>query len=799
MDGTRSALAEARRVAGLTQEELAERAGLSVRNISNIERGRVSRPRRGSLEALATALGLDPGRRDELIAHYRRGTAMPDGVRPAQLPPARATFTGRASQLDRLDRELAAGPTIVIIDGTAGAGKTALAVHWGHRVSDRFPDGQLYVDLHGFGPTPPADPRAVLDDWIRVLGPDVDGVPSTLEASAALYRSLLAGRQLLIVLDNARSAEQVRPLLPPGPGCFVVVTSRDELRGLATREGARRVGVGPLELGEATELLARSIGADRVELEPRAAAEIAERCGRLPLAVSIVSDRAVRDHGFVSLTSISAELAEVSARLDVLDARDGDPATSVRGVCSWSYDALDADAARMFRTLALHPGDDFDVPEAAALAKLSAVNAHLLLDRLTAGHLLERAAAGRWTFHDLLREYAAELAVSLDAEGVRAAALDRLFEHYLGELAAVPDVESGGLESEWLGSHRTNVLAGARRAAEVGRVDFAVAVSAALARHLDGGGFHNEAKLLHGYAALTDDPVAASVAYRRLGVACDRLGQSREALAHFRRAMELARASGEDFVALSASLNVGIAHWRLGELDLAAAELVGCLALAREGDHEQVEAAVLGTLGLVSTSLGDYPAAIEHHTRAAAMNSVLGHTVAAANDIDELGCAYRLSGQYDAAEQHHLRALSLYREVGYREGEADALSNLGTARAALGALAEAIDHQSQALRLARDLGSPRIIAKALNGLAEARLRTGSATTAVALHEQALTVLTDVSAPGEVARTHDGLGCALHDLGRHPEAVEHWRTALAEYEQMGSPHAATVRQRLTPFE
>ena len=796
MAGTRSVLAEARRVAGLTQEELAERAGLSVRNISNIERGRVTRPRRGSLEALAAALGLDPGRRDELIAHYRRGTAMPDGVRPAQLPPARATFTGRAGQLDRLDRELAAGPAIVIIDGAAGAGKTALAVHWGHRVRDRFPDGQLYVDLHGFGPTPPADPRAVLDDWIRLLGTDADGVPSTLEASAALYRSLLAGRRLLIVLDNARSADQVRPLLPPGPGCFVVVTSRDQLRGLATREGARRVSVGPLEPGEATELLARSIGADRIELEPRAAAEIAERCGRLPLAVSIVSDRAVRDHGLVSLAELAAELVDVSARLDVLDARDGDPATSVRGVCSWSYDALDVDAARMLRALALHPGADFDALEAAVLAKFDAPLAHLLLDRLTAGHLLERKAAGRWTFHDLLREYAAELAADIDAPPVRAAALDRLFDHHLAGIAAIPGVEDGGLDSDWLGSHRANVIACARRAMEIGRDDFAVAVSAALAHHLDGGGYHNDAKLLHGYAAGTDDPVAACAAQRRLGVACDRLGHSREALAHFRRALEIASACGEDLVVRSASLNVGIAHWRLGEFDRAAEELGRCLALAREADHELLVAAALGTLGLVSTSLGDYPAAIEHHTRAAAMNQVLGHTVAAANDIDELGCAYRLNGQFHEAEQHHVRALDLYRELGYREGEADALSNLGLARAELGAITEAVDYQEQALRLARDLGSPRMIAKALNGLAEARRRSGSAGTAVALHEQALTVLTDVSAPTETARTYDGLGCALHDLDRRPEAVEQWRAALAEYERMGTPHAAAVRLRIT---
>ncbi len=796
MGSTRSFLAEARLAARLTQEELAERSGLSVRNISNIERGRVGRPHRGSLEALAGALGLDSRRRDELIEHYRRGTPAPTaGIGPTQLPPARATFTGRADHLDRLDRELAAGTTIVIVDGAGGAGKTALAVHWGHRVRDRFPDGQLYADLHGFGPTPPADPRTVLDDWLRLLGADADRVPSTLEASAALYRSLLAGREVLILLDNARSAEQVRPLLPPGPGCFVVVTSRDQLRGLATREGARRIGVGPLEPAEATELLARSIGADRVDLEPRAAADIVDRCGRLPLAVSIVSDRAVRDHGFVSLAALAAELEDVSARLDVLDARDGDPATSVRGVCSWSYGALDPDAARMFRALALHPGADFDVPDAAALAEVDGPVARLLLDRLTAGHLLERRTAERWVFHDLLRQYAVELAEGTDAPRTRAAALDRLLDSYLVGIEAIPGVADGGLHSNWLGSCRANVIAAVRLAVEAGRHDFAVAVSVALAHHLDEVGYHNDAKLLHGYATATDDPRAAGPAWRRLGAACDRLGHSGEALTYFRRALGIATACGDEPGARRASLCVGIAHWRLGEFDRAADELGRCLESASEADDHQLEAAVVGALGLVSSSLGDYPAAIEHHTRSAAVNQRLRNPGTEANELDELGCAYRMNGQYAEAEQHHVRALNLYRDIGSGKGEADVLSNLGLAVAELGRLTEAIDHQERSLRLARGIGSPRIVAKALTGLAEARRRSGAADTAVALHEQALTVLADVSAPTESARARDGLGCALHDLGRHDEAVEHWRTALAMYEGMGSPHADAVRLRI----
>ncbi|HEY0638167.1 MAG TPA: tetratricopeptide repeat protein [Pseudonocardiaceae bacterium] len=720
---------------------------------------------------------------------------MPAGDRLAQLPPARATFTGREGHLDQLDRELAAGTTVVIVDGAGGAGKTALAAHWGHRVRERFPDGQLYVDLHGFGPTQPVDPRTVLDDWLRLLGADAGRVPGTLEACTAMYRGLLAGREILIFLDNARSADQVRPLLPSGPGCFVVVTSRDQLRGLAALDGARRIGVGPLEPDEATALLSRSIGADRVDLEPAAAAAIVDRCGRLPLAVNIAGDRAVRDHGLASLADLAAELEDVSARLDVLDARDGDPATSVRGVCSWSYDALDDAAARMFRALAVHPGTDFDVLDAAALADLDESVAHPLLDRLTTGHLLERTSAGRWAFHDLLREYAAELADGIDGPVAGSAAIGRLLDRYLAEIVAIPNVPDGGLDSAWLGARRANVVAAARRAIEIGRADFAVAVSSALGSHLDAGGYHHEALLLHGLAIDADDPAESGAAHRRVGIACDRLGRSHDALVHFQRALEVAAACGDAFGEQRARFTVGIGHWRLGEYDRATTELVRCLDLARVADDRHLVAAVLGSLGLVRSALGDYAAAIELHTEAAAIGQELGNPVPQANEIDELGCAYRLTGRYAEAEAHHVRAVEVYRSAGSVEGEADALTHLGLAVAELGRIAEAIGHHERALDLARDLDSPRVIAKALNGLAEARLRSGSRAAAVVLHEQALAVLADVWAPIESARAHDGLGHALLDLDRAPEAVEHWRAALAAYERMRAPQVAAVRQRI----
>ena len=340
---------------------------------------------------------------------------------PAQLPPPVAAFAGRDTELARLDAILdgqadqASAVTIAVITGTAGVGKTALAVSWAHRAAARFPGGQLYFDLRGFDPAGPAlDPGRALRGFFEALAVPPERIPEGLDDQVALYRSLLAGQRVLVLLDNARDAAQVRPLLPGSPGCLAVVTSRNHLTGLIAGHGAHPLGLDLLTPEGARELLARRVGADRAGREPGAVDEIIVGCARLPLALTIAAARAATSPGF-PLAVFAADLREVGHALDSLDGDDA--ATDIRAVFSWSYRALSPDTARMFRLLGLHPGPDITVSAAASLAGIAPDQARALLVELTRGHLLSEHRPGRYAFHDLLRAYATEQALDYDDDG----------------------------------------------------------------------------------------------------------------------------------------------------------------------------------------------------------------------------------------------------------------------------------------------------------------------------------------------------------------------------------------------
>ena len=353
---------------------------------------------------------------------------------PAQLPAAVAAFAGRDAELASLDAILpgaAAAHTVVssAISGTAGVGKTALALHWAHRVRERFPDGQLYVNLRGFDPgEPPMDPDQALRGFIAAFGVPPERVPDGLEAKAGLYRSLLNGKRVLVVLDNARDTEQVRPLLPGSPGCLALVTSRNQLTSLIAAEGAYPLSLGLLTVPEAHDLLARRLGVRRVATQPQATAEIIQSCARLPLALTIAAARAAAKPGF-PLAAIAAELRESAALLDPFDG--GELAAAVRAVFACSYRALSTPAARVFRLLGLHPGRVITVAAAASLTAVPARTAVRLLAELARAHLLIEYGSGRYAFHDLLRAYAAEQARTHDAPDVRDDAVGRVIDHFL--------------------------------------------------------------------------------------------------------------------------------------------------------------------------------------------------------------------------------------------------------------------------------------------------------------------------------------------------------------------------------
>ncbi|HXT93215.1 MAG TPA: helix-turn-helix transcriptional regulator, partial [Trebonia sp.] len=434
-------LRQQRVAAGLTQEDLAERSRVSVRAIADLERGRTRRPYPSSVRALVRALGLPEEDGDRLVAVYRAGGAAgqvatgpgdadeqgdssdpadkagadKDVTVPRQLPTRVPHFAGRLRQLAELDAVLdaaasdrasgATGVVISAIGGTAGVGKTALALHWAHQVAHRFPDGQLYANLRGFdaGNGTPADPADVLRGFLDALGVHMERLPADVEGLAGFFRSVVAGRRMLVLLDNAADVAQVRPLLPASPECLVIVTSRRELAALAVREGARLLQLDVLSEQEANELLVARLGVERAAEEPWAVTQLATLCARLPLALSVVVARAAAAPK-MPLSSLAAELTELGGRLDALDV--GDPAANVRTVLSLSYRYLPDTAARMFRLLGLHPGPDISAAAAASLAGVPKAQARVALRDLTRASLLMEVVPGRFAFHDLLRAYA---------------------------------------------------------------------------------------------------------------------------------------------------------------------------------------------------------------------------------------------------------------------------------------------------------------------------------------------------------------------------------------------------------
>ena len=383
-------------------------------------------------------------------------------VVPRQLPTAPSHFAGRAAALHTLAKLVNgagdAGGTVMIsaITGTAGVGKTTLAVYWGHQVAGEFPDGQLYVNLRGFGPTgPPVTSAEAIKGFLAAYQVPPAAVPASLDTLAGLYRSLLAGTRTLVVLDNASDVDQVRPLLPASPGCLVLVTSRNQLAGLVANEGARLVTLDVLPEAEAHELLVSRLGSSRVRAEHDTVAELARLCARLPLALGIAATRAAARPDF-ALTALAAELRDGQGRLDSLDT--GDAAGSLREVFSWSHQQLSHSAGRLFRLMSVHPGPDMSVQAAASIAGIAVPDAQRALSELTSASLVAERSPGRYGCHDLLRTYAAEQATDCDGDVEVRAAMHRMLDHY----------RQRGDRHEWAAIQRTTVAAAQRRPGPAG-------------------------------------------------------------------------------------------------------------------------------------------------------------------------------------------------------------------------------------------------------------------------------------------------------------------------------------------
>jgi DNA-binding SARP family transcriptional activator/tetratricopeptide (TPR) repeat protein len=694
---------------------------------------------------LRAELGVEPG--PELRELHRRILAADAALvpvappraavpRPAQLPLDVPGFAARDTELAQLDAVLAEADrrttavAISAVSGTAGVGKTALAVHWAHRVAGSFPDGQLYLDLRGFDPGGAhLDPTDAVRALLDALAVEPRRIPAGLAAQAALYRSTLAKLRMLIVLDNARDDDQVRPLLPGAPGCLVVVTSRNQLSGLVATESAYPLILDVPDVPAARRLLAERIGAARTLAEPDAVDDIIDRCARLPLALAVVAARAVT-HPDLSLGTLAAELVRAHNALDAFDGPE--PASDVRTVFSWSYQALSAGAARVFRLLGLHPGPHLATPAVASLAGVPPGAVRPLLAELTRAHLLNEYRPGRYTFHDLLRAYASELVETVDDDEEREAAVHRVLDHYLhtAHRAAlllhphrVPlklDPARPGVTVEQLDDRdaalawftvESPTLLGAMRLAERAGFDRHVwKLTWACSDFLGWQGkwqiYVATYSAARAAAERIDDRVGLAQAHRGLGAGFARLGRYDEAGKHLDQALSLSRELGDHMGQALMHINAGWvmeAQDRFGE---AISHSQQALDLFRTLGHRAGQANALNNIGWYHTRNGDHAAAIAMCEQALAVHVAIGDRAGQAATHDSIGYAHLRLGNYRAAIASLQEGVTLFQECGNRYQEAATLRKLGDAHGAVGDDESARRSWRQALTVLEELDHP---------------------------------------------------------------------------------------------
>jgi tetratricopeptide (TPR) repeat protein len=679
--------------------------------------------------------GSDRDAADEHAVPGRSGSRGP--VVQHQLPAAVRYFAGREAELaalsELLDQSRAgAGGTVVIsaIGGAAGVGKTALAIYWAHRVADRFPDGQLYVNLRGFDPTGSVvAPAEAVRRFLDALGVAAERIPADLDALAALYRSELVGRRMLIVLDNARDTTQVRPLLPGAATCLVVVTSRNQLSGLVAGQDAYPINLDLLTVAEARELLARRVGTNRVSAEPDAVEEIITRCARLPLALAVVAAR-VAARPQLPMAALVGELRDARDRLDVLVGDD--PYTDVRAVLSWSYRALTPDAARLFRLLGLHPGPDLSMPAAASLAALPQPRVRALLFELTRANLLVEHVAQRYVFHDLLRAYATDLTHTVDSDDQRRAATLRTLDHYLHTAHAAawllfpyrdpitPAAAEPGVTPEQLTDERqARAWFTAEQAVLIAAVD-----------HAAGNGFD-----VHTWQLACAH-----------GDFLDRRGHWNDHAATGRAAVSAADRLADPTAQGRAHLYLAIPYIWLGRHDDADIHLHRALDLAVQADDPVGQGRIHAALSLVRERQGRYTDAFEHSEQALALSRSHGHRHGQAMDLNNFGWDHALLGDHELALTYCQQALTQLQALGNRYGEAAAWDSLGYAHHHLGHHAEAITCYQRAIDLARDLGDPYNVAGTLVHLGDTHNAAGDPHAARDIWQQAVSILDDLDHP-----------------------------------------------------
>ena len=767
-----------------------------------------SRRRRLSLDLLVEivrALGLDAAgvarwRAACIRVHADAKSGGPAGVL-RQLPADLATFTGREADLAVVERTVAAGggagPTVVIsaIEGMGGAGKTQLAVHAAHRLvrSGRYTDLQLFVNLRGFdADQDPADPFEVLGSFLHALEVPPRRLPAGLEERAAMFRDRLHGRKALIVLDNAAGEEQVRSLIPGGPDCLVLITSRRSLAGL---DGAVPHHLAMFAPDEARALLARITGPERVAAEPEAAERIAELCGHLPLAVALVAAR-LRSRPAWRLADLVRNLEQAGLRALRTGSRD------VSTILDLSYDGLPPSVRRAFRLLSLHPGADLSVGSAAALIGTGFGDARAVLELLLDEHLLQQAVPDRYEFHDLVRLHGRQL-VAGDREAVRSEALTRLMDHYRGTASAAVDLvipherarrpevpRPAGIEpmafddakdaEAWLHAELSNLVQAVDATAYGLAGEHTGDLSSILARYLEERGLHRTALVLHHRALaaprgeLSSDRRAD--ADRHLGVTYWRLGRYQEAAHHYRSALAGYQAS-ENLVGMAAcSGNLGMIDFHQGRSRPAVNRFRHSQRLFAQAGDAVGESRALNALGSAHRRMGRFAAAVECYDRAIELARHATGTDAAGTARGNRGIVRMRQGDYRQAMEDLLAARALLREGGHQT-EGEILTDLGNLHLRLEQYDEALEYLTQSLSSTADNGHRATQGWALTGLSELHYTLLDHGEALRTARQALAVAEAISDHGVKVHAHNRIGRAEAALGRLESAADHHRTAL----------------------
>lgn len=738
--------------------------------------------------------------------------AQPAGViaRPAELPADVVDFSGRMRELATVDRlftegrQRRRGVQIIAVTGTAGVGKTALALHWAHRAADQFPDGQLHVNLQGSAQTPPTRPIDALASMLRALGVSAEQTPFEVDDAARLFRSLLAGRQVLVMLDNAVSAEQVRPLLPGTSGSVVLVTSRDRLTGLVASHGARRLALSPLDTAEAIELMRHMVDESRVDDDPQAIERLVEACASLPLALRIAAANLDSEpHRSVAEYAIELRDGDRLAALRV----DGD-SQAVQTVFDTSYTALPAEMRHIFRLLGLVPGPDLPAAAMARMAGSDTDEAMRLLTGLAAAHLIHESGRRRFTSHDLLRLYARQRAEAEETREAREAAVGALFDWYVEHSRAAAQVlhphmmrladqelpppsvrfDDHAAALAWLDAERANLVAVVAAAACHGRPSATWQLADILRGYFWLRGhivdWIHTAEVAVAAAGVHGDLRGQAAAHVSLGFAHYSRGRYKQAVEQYQAALGLSSRSGWEVGQATALGNTGLAQATAGDLRSAMDSLDPAVEIYRRLDRRSGLATTLCALGQVSIGLGQAPQAVHHFEEALSLYREAGSLSGQAMAGGGLAHALGILGRHREAVPLATRALEIYRTAGDIDGIAAIMDLLARLHDRAGRHREAIDQATTALELVEQTDRQRQAPALLNTLGRAHLALGEASRARQYHEQALAAVKPVESLLHELEAHAGLAGALRELGSLDAALDNALQALDSARRTG---------------